>query len=490
MLKELHEGEAACKIAHFWRDFSMEWAITEMQTVNLGDERLNKRLLSLLDTLGNHPKESIPVACGGWTETKAAYRFFDNQNVSAEKILSPHRTATIERIKQQDTVLLIQDTTTLNFSGQHKRTDIGPINHEKHKGILLHPTIAVTPERLCLGVIDTYHWAREELHHWENRKEKSKENHKIPLKEKESYKWLMSYGKAQEIANLTPNTRIVTVADREGDLYDLYHEAYTSQQTPSAYWLIRAMANRRLLDEDEQLKTHKLIETVKSTKPIGIIEFELPSRNKVERRQVKQAIYVEKVKLSPPDRKRKRTRYQIVETNVVIATEINPPAGQQPLEWILLTNIPIESAVNGYEIVKWYLCRWQIEIYFRILKSGCKVEKLQLETKSRFDTCLTIYMIIAWRILYLTLLSRECPDINSDIVFTEEEWKTAYLMMYRRKPPEKPISLRAMIILIAQFGGYLNRKNDGDPGPTALWIGLQRLRDFIKAKNICDGIKR
>lgn len=122
----------------------MEWTATEMQTVNLGDERLNKRLISLLNTLYSHPQESIPVACGGWGETKAAYRFFDNQHVTAEKILLPHRNATLERIQQHETVLLIQDTTTLNFSGQSCRTDIGPINHDKHKGILLHPTIAVT----------------------------------------------------------------------------------------------------------------------------------------------------------------------------------------------------------------------------------------------------------------------------------------------------------------------------------------------------------
>jgi hypothetical protein len=467
----------------------MEWTVAEMKTIHLGDERLNKRLISILDTLSSHSQDSIPVACGGWAETKAAYRFFDNKKVSADKILEPHRISTIERIKKQETVLLIQDTTTLNFSGQHNRTDIGPINHDKHKGILLHPTIAVTPERLCLGVIDTYHWAREELHHWESRKEKSRENHKTPLNEKESYKWLLGYQKAQEIADLTPNTKIIMVSDREGDLYDLYHEAYVSQQKNSAYWLVRAMSNRRLLDEENNLKNLKLLETVKSTKPIGMIEFELPARNKSERRQVKQVIYVDKVRLSPPDRKRKRTCYEIVETHVVIAAEIDPPIGQTPLEWVLLTNVPIYDATSGYEIVKWYLCRWQIEIYFRVLKSGCKVEKLQLETKSRFDSCLTIYMIIAWRILYLTMLSRECPEVNCDVVFSKEEWEIAYIMTYRKKPPKKAIKLKSMMLLIAQFGGYLNRKNDGDPGPTAIWIGLQRLRDFIKAKNICDGIQ-
>jgi len=386
--------------------FTMEWASKEMQSVDFGDERLNKRLVYLLNTIGNAPQASIPVACGGWAETKAAYRFFDNEKVSAEKILTPHHTATLERIKNHKTVLLIQDTTTLNFSGQHERTDIGPINHDKHRGILLHPTLAVTPERLCLGVIDTYHWAREELHHWESREEKNKQNHKLPLQEKESYKWLLGYRKAQEVAALVPDTQIITVTDREGDLYDIYHEAYTSTTASPAYWLIRAMANRRLLDENNNLQSLKLIEMVKSTPPIGTIEFELPGRKQNERRRVKQAIYVSKVRLSPPDRKRKKTRYEIVETNVVIASEIDTPLNQTPLEWVLLTNVPIDNAMQGHEVVKWYLCRWQIEIYFRILKSGCKIEKLQLETKTRFDACLTLYMIIAWRILYLTVVAQ------------------------------------------------------------------------------------
>ena len=128
--------------------------------------------------------------------------------------------------------------------------------------------------------------------------------------------------------------------------------------------------------------------------------------------------------------------------------------------------------------------QWDIEVYFRVLKSGCKIEKLQLETKERFDACLTLYMIIAWRILYLTMIARECPDANCEIVFAQEEWKVAYMISYRKKPPNKPINLSNMLNLIAQFGGYLNRKDDKEPGPTAIWIGLQRLRDFIIAAEV------
>lgn len=394
--------------------------------------------------------------------------------------MSPHIASSLERIKQHAIVLLIQDTTTLNFGGQLHRNDTGPLNHENSRGILLHPTIAVTPERLCLGILDTFHWARDKLHQWKAG-EKNRENHKIPIKNKESYQWLESYRKAQAIAKQVPETLIISVADREGDLYDIYHEANIAAEENKAYWLIRAKTNRRLLDKHDNLREEKLIETVKNNSPIGYIEFEIPARNNQKQRQIKQAIYVGKVRLNPPDRKRKRSRYQIIETNVVIASEINVPKNETAQEWVLLTNVSINNPQQAYDMVKWYLCRWQIEVYFRVLKSGCKIEKLQLETKERFDACLTIYMIIAWRIIYLTLLARECPDIPCNIVFTEEEWKIIYIMTYKKKPPKKLLSLSEMINRIAQFGGYLNRKNDIEPGPTALWIGLQRMRDFILA---------
>lgn len=206
------------------------------------------------------------------------------------------------------------------------------------------------------------------------------------------------------MAAAASNTRIITVADREGDLYELYHEAVTSLQASAAYWLVRSSKNRRLLDAENNLQDLKLIETVKDTQPVGLFEFDLPARHGSKARRVQQNIHVSTVRLSPPDRKRKKTNYEIVEANVVIATEIAPPAGESPVEWTLLTNVPLNGAFSACDVVKWYLCRWQIEVYFRILKSGCRVEKLQLETGKRFDVCLSLYMIIAWRILHLTQL--------------------------------------------------------------------------------------
>ena len=146
-----------------------------------------------------------------------------------------------------------------------------------------------------------------------------------------------------------------------------------------------------------------------------------------------------------------------------------------------MTNLPVETPEEAIEKLQWYLCRWQIEIYFKILKSGCRIEELQLETRERLEPALACYMIIAWRVLYLTMLGRECPEMPCDTVFSEDEWQAVYLVTQRRPPPDEPPSLDTMVRMVATLGGFLNRKSDGFPGPKTLWIGLQRAADFVLA---------
>jgi Transposase DNA-binding len=177
----------------------MSWALEEMQQVNLGDKRLETRTITLLDNLGSKPLETIPAACQGWAETKVAYRFFDNDKVTADKILLPHLQATLKRMQSYPVVLLIQDTTHLNYSTQFQKKDIGPLIHNNYRGVLLHPTIAVTPEGLCLGVIDDYHWHRRHLT-GKTRHQKNVENLKTPIKDKESYRWIRGYQKANTLS--------------------------------------------------------------------------------------------------------------------------------------------------------------------------------------------------------------------------------------------------------------------------------------------------
>lgn len=199
----------------------MSWALGEIGQINLGDKRLEARAVRLLDNLGNKSLETIPCACQGWAEIKAAYRFFDNKKVTADKILAPHIESNLKMMEAYSTILLIQDTTHLNYSLQYQKENIGPLLHTNYRGLLLHPTIAVTPKGLCLGVIDDDHWYRTHLKE-RSRYEKNVENLRTPIEEKESYRWVKGYQKADNIAHKLPLCQIVSIVDREADIYDIW----------------------------------------------------------------------------------------------------------------------------------------------------------------------------------------------------------------------------------------------------------------------------
>lgn len=449
------------------------WVETETTGVDLGDARLHQRMGRLLECFGDKPSVSIPAACGGWNETLAAYRFFDNAAVTAEKVLAPHRNATLTRIKEQPVVLLVQDTTELDYTGKPHTQGLGTLTYATQLGLLLHPTLAVTPQRVCLGAVEAQIWVRpaEAFGRKNSRKQR-------PIEEKESQRWIEGYRAACKIAEEAPNTLIVTVADREADIYELFAEAQ-HPQGKCAQWLVRCAHDRRLAPEGEEDPAPKLWASVSQAPVLGRCVFELPAREGRPGRTVTQTLQATRLTLRPPQRQ--GVRLPVVAITAVLAKEEHPPQEGDPIEWLLLTSMPVERFERAVEIVQWYLCRWQIEVYFRVLKSGCKVEELQLETTDRLKPCLALYMIVAWRVLFLTMLGRHCPELPADLVFEEAEWKTTYLVVKREPPPKKTPALNTVVAMVAQLGGYLNRANDGPPGPQTIWIGLQRVRDFILA---------
>jgi hypothetical protein len=450
----------------------MNWIEEEIETVDMGDKRLNKRLGNLLNILGQDHNRTIPTACNSWSETVAAYRFFDNQKVTPEKILSPHIEATQQRTAKQPVILHVQDTSEFNYSHRAELETLGPLSRPGEQGFHLHATLAVTPERVCLGVVNSHCWVRKELGKKATRSER-------PIEEKESFRWLESLRISNKIAEELPDTQIVNVADREGDIYELFIEANQERGVSKADWLIRAFQNRKLENTDLKLK-----ESVLDLPLLGTAEFELARDAKSGRkaRTVTQEIRAGKVTLSPPDRP--DVKLPAVDVNIVYCKEINVPEGEDPIEWTLMTSVDITSREKALEIVQWYLCRWQIEIYFKILKSGCKIEKLQFEDFGRIEKCLSLYMILAWRTLYITMIGRACPKMRCDLVFSEEEWKAAYVVFTKKKPPNIAPSLEFILSIVGAFGGHLGRKHDGPPGVKCIWIGLQRIRDFALAWQI------
>lgn len=449
------------------------WTAQEMLKANLGDKRLNRRAAKVLHQLAQRPEGSVPSAFQSWGETLAAYRFFDNEKVSAEKVLEPHRDATLERAKQFPVVLCVQDTTELDFTSKPQIQGLGPLSYESALGLYIHPTLAITPERLCLGVVDQWTWVRNaEDHGGKDRQHRLQRS----LEEKESLRWVEGYRRVCDWQSTLTETRLVYIADRDSDLFELFEEG----QNGEADWLIRGSQDRALVGGG------LLWPTLREAEVLGTLEFDLPASAQRSKRHVVQTLRAARVKLRPPYRPDKKL--PVVEVTAILAREEAPPDGVEAIEWLLLTNLAVTNAAEAEEKVQWYVCRWQIEIYFRILKSGCRVEELQLQERDRLEVALALYMIIAWRVLYLIMLGRTLPEISCEVVLAPEEWKAVYLVTQKKRPPAQPPTLQEMLILIATLGGFLARKGDGPPGPKALWIGLQRTRDFVLALQAQEAI--
>lgn len=453
---------------------SESWTTQEMLTANLGDERLNRRVGKILSRLADRPEGSLPLAFQGWAETFAAYRFFDNDKVTAEKVLEPHRDATLERVRQFPVVLCVQDTTELDYTSKPQIQGLGPLSYDAALGLYIHPTLAITPDRLCLGVVDQWSWVRDpEDHGGKDRQHRLKR----PVEEKESFRWVEGYRRICDWQSTLGETRLVYVADRDSDLFELFEAG----QTGEAAWLIRSSQDRALVEGG------LLGPTIRNAEVLGTLEFDLPATPQRAKRRVVQTLRTARLKLRPPYRPGKK-KLPVVEVTAILAWEQDPPEGVEPVEWLLLTNLAVETAEEAEEKVQWYVCRWQIEVYFRILKSGCKVEELQLQERDRLEVALALYMIVAWRVLYLIMLGRTLPEISCEAVLAPEEWKAIYLVTHKKHPPQQPPRLQEALVMIAQLGGFLARKGDGPPGPKALWIGLQRTRDFVLALKVQEAV--
>jgi len=438
----------------------------ELGSIDLGDQRRNRRAQGLLESLGDKPTVSIPAACEGWDETRAAYRLFDHPEVTAEAVLAPHIACTEERLRAHPRVLCVQDTTELDYTTKKGIAGLGPLNYETRWGMYLHPTLALTPERVPLGLLDLHCLVREP-----GSLGQDKDPHRS-LEEKESVRWVDGFARVNALAEQLAETRLTYIADREGDIYDLFVEAPCPEH--GADWLVRVQHQDRLLTDGRKL--HAVLD---AAPVLTEITFDRPPSNGRRARTVHQQIKVVRVTLKAPSRPDRIL--PDVTVTALLATEAHPPADEDPLDWVLLTNLPVDTPEQAIEKLSWYLCRWQIEVYFKVLKSGCRVEQLQLEKRERLEPALAFYMIIAWRVLHLTMLGRDCPEIPCDTVFADEEWKAVYLVTQRKPPPQQPPSLDTMVRMVATLGGFLNRKSDGFPGPKTLWIGLQRVPDFVLA---------
>jgi len=446
---------------------NIEWVGEEFGRAKLGDLRLTGRLMKLAKSMAKTPEASIAQATGVWKDAKGAYRFFDNEKVTMKKVLATHQEETLKRMNREKVVLAVQDTTVLNLSGHECTEGLGPIGtHEDGaRGFILHTTLAFDNEGKALGIIDAECWARKAQEFGKSHRRQGRK-----LEEKESYKWLKSFEVTQELQKQLKQTQVVVVADREADFYDLLAKAGKKQG--SAEILVRCCYNRRLSDSTDS----RLWEVLCQQPASGQLEIEVPRQKGRKARQAQLTVRFREVILEPAWQKQKLGPLKLW---AILVEECNPPEGVEPLCWRLLTTIEIHSLQDALEKIQWYRLRWQIEVYHKILKTGCRIEEYQLQTLDRLTRVLGIALVIAWRILLMSKVARQTPAQPATQFIEETQWKMLYLHFNPDvKLPTQAPPIKQILIWIAQLGGFLARKNDGFPGAQTLWKGFQKLNDL------------
>jgi hypothetical protein len=444
-----------------------QWASEEFAQVELKDGRLNWRCQELASTLAQQPDMPINQACEDWADTKAAYRFFDNKKVTPERILAPHQCRTVSRMSQHPLVLAVQDTTFFNYTHHPHTKELGMIGNKKQKqqGFGMHSTLAVTPTGMPLGLLTQAFFTRpgDEPSHQPN------DLHKLPIEEKESYRWLEAF--EQTIALIPDGVDVVSVCDREADIYEMF----TLAQEKEAHLLVRASADRALVDKEAR----RLWPKVERQAIVGHLTVHITPNQKRAARTARVSLRFTQVQLKPPWRP-KQKKLPIVILNAILVREDNPPAGvAEPIEWLLLTNTPVVTFEDALQVVQWYCTRWQIEVYHKVIKSGCKVEDCRLKTAGRLQNYIALMNVVAWRLMWLTYINRAEPDLPCTAILTTSEWESLYMRIHKTTQlPQSVPTVRQAVRWIAQLGGFLGRKGDGEPGVVVIWRGWQRLQDI------------
>lgn len=459
------------------------WAIQEMATVDLKDRRLNHRLQEVLSQLGERPSASIPQACGGKAEMAGAYRLFENPKAHMQDILRPHAQATRQRMAAQKVAVLVQDTTEVDVTRpQQQVRGAGPLDGSSRRGVLVHPLHVFTPDGTPLGTLHTLAWTRAEEPACASRSRATRAA--IPIEQKESYRWVQMLRHAEQEAAGCPATHLIGVADSEADIYELLAEAMAESRRVD--WIVRACQDRAVGGgaTGTYVRDQILSGPVLFTQTLQVrgrkAKVACETRGRRQPRESRKAVVEVRagsVRLRAPWRADRHLPDLTV--NVVLVREVTPPAGDEPVEWLLLSSLPIETIEQVRQIIQYYCVRWMIEVFFRVLKSGCRVEERRFEQIDRLLACLAVYLIVAWRTLFVCRLGRSCPQTSCEAVFEPAEWKSVWTILQRKSPPDKPPTLADMVCWVAQLGGYVLRKaNKNPPGPQTVWLGLQRMHDF------------
>jgi hypothetical protein len=452
--------------------------MNEFAHARLGDQRLNQRLLHVAEAFARQPQASIPKATGNWGQACATYRFLDHTTFTPHDLLRPHFHRTVGRAAALPTVLAVADTTSLNYGQRSQTPGLGLIgNHaDKFFGLWLHGLLAFTPQGLPLGLLDAQCWARDPAkfggNHQRNRK---------PVADKESAKWLRSYQALHTQALQTPQARWVMVADREADLYELFALALDTLGAPEL--VVRAQHDRGV-----DASTRRLFAHLARTPLAGRLRVEVPRRPGQSARTATLSVRWRSVRLRAPWLKAGQPALTLWAIEV---REAHPPRGRTALHWRLLTTCPVHTLAQATEIIGWYCVRWGIEVFHKVLKSGCAVEAAQLENAERLQRYVAIKLVIAWQVMALTHLGRVQPEADVGEILEAAQWRVlrAVTAPGQGRLGRVP-TVREAVRRLGRLGGHLGRRGDGPPGPLCLARGLQRLHDITLGWNLAHERKQ
>jgi hypothetical protein len=436
----------------------------EFRTLDLGDERRVQRAKRIASSFLEAPEASIPVACGSEAETKAAYRFLSS-DVSPQALRAAHSDAVVERIGGRRRVLAVHDKTNLDFTCCPGTQGLGPLDSPLCRGLKVQTVFLLDETGVPLGVIDQQVWARDdEVGKKRTRKKRAPED-------KESWYWRKGFDAVQE--RVPAGVEIIGIADRESDIYFVL----AMPRREGMHLLVRSAHNRAVQSEEHR----HLREAVEAAPLAGTYELKLGRTRKRGERTARLEVRIAQVVLEPPRHGKNGQGLAPIHLSAVWVSERGEvPKGEQRVDWLLLATWPVEGLEAARECVEMYAHRWKVERYHYVLKSGCRIERLQLETADRLDRALALYSFVAWRLLWLTYQARQRRTSPCTQALEDDEWRVLLTLSgvrQRRDPP----TLDEAIRLIARFGGFQGRKGDGDPGVKTIWQGWRRLMDFVLA---------
>lgn len=467
------------------------WVDKEFAAAHFGDARLDRRFRLILSDLSRHCGKTLAGSFDALSKLKGSYRFLANVRVTLRAMLQPHVAHTLERMQSHSTALVLQDTTFLNVGHRAEAVGLDVVNrsgsNKAVEGLMLHNTLAITTDGLPLGLLDQRFIDRKQFH--EDTAEQTRTNRSRitkAIEDKESRRWIDVIHTCH--AMKSGRCRMVHVCDREADIYELFRDAEALGEKV----LVRA-AHDRAIDKAYQHEpaARRLFEELGARRAQGRTRVTLQVNEGKKYREATLSISYLPISMPAPTNRtvaKDGASLPMVPLTAIMAIEKH---SSRPLCecvcWVLLTNLPVEDVESAIEKVRWYSRRWNIEVFHKVLKSGCAAEKAQLGRADRLRRYVVLKSLVAWRLFWLARLHEHDPDGSCEGILEPIEWQLLHRKLHKStSPPATAPTIREAFIGIARLGGYLNRKSDPDPGIISLWRGWERLSDIVDDyRDIC-----